>query len=184
MPVPLVVHTKDQLLHPAARLDFDRHVQSLVDEGKVNEARRLWRSVVEVVHLPPPEEPILQPNEFGPLALAACTAPGCQRCQTGHGGYQFPWIGPWSREGVLVRVGDNTTVAGSWISSSFSGIRVGSAWRTWCRPIGQQRCRDVRGIQDVPLCPSCSAGGVTGRWGQLHGLTRLLPLCHPHNKDR
>ena len=77
-----------------------------------------------------------------------------------------------------------TTVKGSWTLSIFNGIRVESSRLTWCRLLGQQRCGDVKSIQDVHPCPSSLADGVIGRWGQSHGWIRLLPRCHHENKDR
>ena len=102
MPTFEAVHTVNQVLHPAARSDFDKYVGELLAAGDEAAAQRLWRSVVEVRHLPPPEEEPLQTPGMEPMAVTVCTTIGCRRCEGLHGGYQFPWIGRWTRSGVLV----------------------------------------------------------------------------------
>eukprot|EP00434_Breviolum_minutum_P030559 symbB.v1.2.027024.t1/scaffold2740.1/size71859/1 len=39
------------------------------------------------------------------MATMVCTAPDCQRCGQERGGFQFPWLGQWVRQGALVRTG-------------------------------------------------------------------------------
>ena len=107
MSTPAALHTVDQVLHPAARSDFDRHVGQLLAEGREREAHALWASVVEVRHLAPPEEEPLQQPGMPPITTSVCTAIDCRRCEGLHGGYQFPWIGRWTRSGVLVHEGVN-----------------------------------------------------------------------------
>ena len=107
MSTPAALHTADQVLHPAARSDFDRYVGQLLAEGREREARALWASVVEVRHLAPPEEEPLQQPGMPPITTSVCTAIDCRRCEGLHGGYQFPWIGRWTRSGVLVHEGVN-----------------------------------------------------------------------------
>ena len=58
-----VVHTKDQILHPGARQDFEQHICRLIEEGKRDEALSLWQAVAEVHHLPPTEGPRVQGHD-------------------------------------------------------------------------------------------------------------------------
>ncbi len=111
MSTPPVVHTADQLLHPAAKVDFDNHVRTLVESGQEAAARALWAAVVEVRHLPPPEDEPLQFPSLGPLTVSVCTSPECRRCDEYRGGFQFPWIGRWTRSGTLVHEGVNPQAA-------------------------------------------------------------------------
>ena len=50
IPSGAAVHTRDPILHAAARIDFEQHVRSLLLTGRRNEAEVLWESVVEVQH--------------------------------------------------------------------------------------------------------------------------------------
>ena len=141
MSTPAVVHTADQLLHPAAKVDFDNHVRMLVESGQEAAAHGLWSDVVEVRHLPPPEDEPLQFPRLGPLTASVCTAPNCGRCDAYRGGFQFPWIGRWTRSGTLVHAGVNPQEAwAAWNASETSGITadqmVPDAWKA-----ALQRCK-------------------------------------------
>ena len=70
-------------------------------------------------HFPPhfdrlPELPGILP----PVRVAACGAADCVRCQTGRGGFQFPWIGPYTRRAVLVDPGVGPQQAWAQVSAS------------------------------------------------------------------
>ena len=123
------VHTVDQVLHPAARADFDKYVGELLAAGEEAAARALWKPVVEVRHLPPPEEEPLQIPGMDPISTTVCTTIGCRRCEGGHGGFQFPWIGRWNRSGILVHEGVNPQEAWeAWSASEtcLDGLQLGS----------------------------------------------------------
>ncbi len=100
-----LVHTLDPILHPGAREDFEIYLRALVEDGKTAAALELWQAVAEVQHMPVPEAPMLQGFRFPPLATVPCTATGCQRCEGLRSGFQFPWLGPWTRQGVLLQPG-------------------------------------------------------------------------------
>ena len=100
-----VVHTSDQILHPGARQDFEQHICRLIEQGKRDEALSLWQAVAEVHHLPPTDGPRVQGHDLPAMATMVCTAPDCQRCGQERGGFQFPWLGRWVRQGALVRTG-------------------------------------------------------------------------------
>ena len=72
-------HTDVQVLHAAAATEFMQHVRALCSDGQEYEARRLWASVVEVVHLPPPEDQVVEVAGFPPLQKVACSTRGCRR---------------------------------------------------------------------------------------------------------
>ena len=48
--VHVAIHTRAEILHTAAWLDFSNYVRSLLRLGRLVEARTLWESVVEVIH--------------------------------------------------------------------------------------------------------------------------------------
>ena len=48
--VHVAIHTHAEILHTAAWMDFSNYVRALLQQGRVVEARRLWDSVVEVIH--------------------------------------------------------------------------------------------------------------------------------------
>ena len=49
----LAVHTNEQVLHPAAMLDYRARLRKLVAAGASYEAALLWGSALEVQHVPP-----------------------------------------------------------------------------------------------------------------------------------
>ena len=98
-------HTDLQVLHAAAATEFLQHVRTLLAEGREPEARQWWASVVEFVHLPPPEEQVVEIRGLPPMQRVACSIRGCQRCLERRGGFRFPWIGPWSRRSIVVETG-------------------------------------------------------------------------------
>lgn len=104
--VTTAVHTDDAILHPAAMLDFNAEIRRLLAEGQHTAAEVLWASVFEVVHAPAPFEPI---HEFATslprMRRIPCTQEGCRRCTNHLGGFQFPWLGLWTKAAVVVREG-------------------------------------------------------------------------------
>ena len=108
----VLVHTSDKVLHPGARHDFQRHVESLVKHGQRETAAELWSAVAEVQHLPVPEVPVLDNQELGPMAAIVCTEQECIRCREHRGGYRFPWLGRWSRSAALPKEGADAP--GAW----------------------------------------------------------------------
>eukprot|EP00434_Breviolum_minutum_P003606 symbB.v1.2.003175.t1/scaffold173.1/size339812/18 len=83
-------------------------VQQPTDE----KALQLWASVVEFQHMPPTTALDATATGMPPLRQAACVNQPCARCEEKRGGFQFPWIGPWTSKGVLVVPG--ATVEGAW----------------------------------------------------------------------
>ena len=108
---PVVVHTVDHVLHPAAREDFCSYIRHLLDKGDKAMAELLWGQVAEVQHLPPVEGVLDVPG----MRRLACTASPCRRCDERRGGFTFPWLGLWSRREVLVLAADSPA----------------DAWRKW-----------------------------------------------------
>ena len=71
--------------------------------GRENHFWKMWGAVWEVCHLPIPDEVLTHLSCGGrqvPLRRFVCVAPECRRCHQGVGGFQFPFLGPWSRERV------------------------------------------------------------------------------------
>lgn len=108
----LAVHCPYPLLHAAAWSDFAKHVADLKRKGRGSEALRLWASVVEFQHMPPTTALDATAPGMPPLRQAACVNQPCLRCEEHRGGFQFPWIGPWTSKGVLVVPG--ATVEEAW----------------------------------------------------------------------
>ena len=101
------VHTSAKILHPGAWSDFARHMNSLIDMGRVLEARSLWGSVFEVMHMGVDPSIVTldvgRPGMLPPIRRVPCTAEHCQRCELGRGGFQFPFVGVWTRRAVVVQ---------------------------------------------------------------------------------
>ena len=87
---PLVAHSQARMLHPAALLDFEAHVQGLLARG-------------EREHLPPTEASEFRIHTLGSLREVPCIVAGCARCTEMRGGFQFPWLGIWTKRAVLVQ---------------------------------------------------------------------------------
>ena len=100
------VHTDAQVLHPAAMQDFLQHVRLLLDAGRRRDAETLWDSVFEIVHLPIPQQPVWEFNTLPAMRRVACAEQDCRRCNGRLGGYQFPWIGTWTKLSAMVQDGD------------------------------------------------------------------------------
>ena len=99
----LVAHCQARMLHPAALMDFESYVQGLLARGERDQAVRLWRAVVVVVHLPPTEASEFRIHSLGSLREVPCMVEGCARCTEMRGGFQFPWLGTWTKRAVLVQ---------------------------------------------------------------------------------
>ena len=111
--IDIAIHTNEALLSTGAWMDFASHVRKLSFMGKHDEARRLWDSVFEVVHLGiDPSTPVLQQLDMPPIRRVPCCCSNCERCSHGRGGFKFPFIGVWTRRAVFPR--DGATVAATW----------------------------------------------------------------------
>ena len=103
-------YTRYQVIHAAAWMEFSAHLQELVAEGRERDALRLWASVVELVHLGSPGQP-LSIAGLPPVRRFVCTNIPCARCTDRRGGFQFPWVGVWNRRCLLVQEGLGPAVA-------------------------------------------------------------------------
>ena len=112
MSVWIVYHTDVNLLHAAAWKDFTGHLRYLEALNRAGEALELWRSVVEVQHLPATLA-IKDPEQYPRMRRSVCTVPGCLACERGWGGYKFPWLGLWCQEAVVLKQNESITKAWS-----------------------------------------------------------------------
>ena len=100
----LVVHTLRPLLAPENLRDFQVFMSDLDNRGLRSVFWSLWSQVCEVSHLPISDIPLLE-LPLGdvniPLRRFVCTKEDCARCRDGRGGFQFPFLGPWSRRRVV-----------------------------------------------------------------------------------
>ena len=107
------VHTSAVVLSAAALADFCREVDRRMHDGEMDRARRLWQSAVQVVHRPWYLSS-MRPVGLGRLRVAPCMDERCSRCIQERGGFQFPFIGTWTRRSCL----------------PLSGCDPAEAWRT------------------------------------------------------
>ena len=88
-------------------MDFSNYVRSLLHAGRAAEARTLWESVVGVIHNgTKPNVEVLGIPELPGVCRVPCMESPCMRCDTRGGGFQFPFVGIWTRTAVLARAGD------------------------------------------------------------------------------
>ena len=105
--VHVAMHTRAEILHTAAWMDFSNYVRGLLHAGRAAEARLLWESVVEAIHNGTnPNVEILGIPEVPGVCRIPCMESPCVRCDTRRGGFQFPFVGIWTRTAVLARAGD------------------------------------------------------------------------------
>ena len=92
--VHVAIHTRAEILHTAAWLDFSNYVRSLLRLGRFVEARTLWESVVEVIHNGTnPNVEVLGIPELPGILRMPCMESPCVRCDTCRGGFKFPFVG-------------------------------------------------------------------------------------------
>lgn len=108
--VHVALHTRAEILHTAAWMDFSNYVRWLLRAGRAAEARILWESVVEVIHNGTnPNVEILGIPELPGVCRVPCMESPCRRCDTRRGGFRFPFVGIWTKTAVLARAGDTAT---------------------------------------------------------------------------
>ena len=136
-----VVHTSHPILSAENLVDFQRFMGELDRESHFGQ---MWGAVWEVCHLPVPDEVLTHLSLNGrqvPLRRFVCVAPECRRCNQGVGGFQFPFLGPWSRELVCPDLG-------------LSGYEARRALAT-CRTVmsQEQRVQRSSGVLVTDLIP-------------------------------
>ena len=80
-------------------------MSDLARQGCQDELWSIWSRVAEITHLPAPSPSITDFDFLGakvPVRRIVCTQAGCDRCGRARGGYQFPFLGPWSKSAVIV----------------------------------------------------------------------------------
>ena len=104
--VHTALHTNEALLSAGALMDFNQHIHELCHCGRWFQARKLWMSVFEVVHLAvDPATPVVQPRDLLPLLTMPCCESPCLRRENKRGGFQFPFVGIWTRRAILFERG-------------------------------------------------------------------------------
>ena len=139
-----VVHTSHPILSAENLVDFQRFMGELDRAGRESHFWQMWGAVWEVCHLPVPDEVLTHLSLNGrqvPLRRFVCVAPECRRCNQGVGGFQFPFLGPWSRELVCPDLG-------------LSGYEARRALAT-CRTVmsQEQRVQRSSGVLVTDLIP-------------------------------
>ena len=94
-------HTKDPILSAASFADFQGEVAKQLHDGNEADAKELWLSAVEILHKPWFLASTTKPNGLPPLRVAPCMAEPCPRCDQSRGGFQFPWLGSWTRRACM-----------------------------------------------------------------------------------
>jgi hypothetical protein len=93
-----------EILHTAAWMDFSNYVRSLLQLGRVAEARCLWESVVGVIHNGTnPNLQVLGIPELPGVLRAPCMESPYVRCDARRGGFRFPFVGIWAKTSVLAQ---------------------------------------------------------------------------------
>ena len=100
------VHTDRPTLATAAYMDWSAELRRLHELRHGREVLLHWCHAVEIQHFPPRFDRMPElPGVLPPVRVAACVAANCARCEAGRGGFQFPWIGAFTRRDVLVEAG-------------------------------------------------------------------------------
>ena len=100
------VHTDRPTLATAAYMDWSAELRRLHELRHGREVLLHWCHAVEIQHFPPHFDRMPElPGVLPPVRVAACVAANCARCEAGRGGFQFPWIGTFTRRDVLVEAG-------------------------------------------------------------------------------
>ena len=126
------VHTHRPLLATACYMDWSAELRRLHELRHGQEVLLHWWHACEVQHYPPHFDRVPElPGVLPPVRIVPCVAQGCLRCREGRAGFQFPWIGPYTRRSVLVEEG--TTPADAWARASavqdrLSEDEVMAAW--------------------------------------------------------
>ena len=112
------VHTDGPTLATAAYMDWSAELRRLHELRHGREVLLHWCHAVEIQHFPPHFDRIPElPGVLPPVRVAACVAANCARCEAGRGGFQFPWIGTFTRRDVLVESGIPPQVAWARVSA-------------------------------------------------------------------
>ena len=159
--VDVAVHTYEPLLATAAWLDTAQHLRALMAAGQTVAAWRIFASVVEIRHAP--AGPVLSSTIPGlpPFRRVPCVAADCARCREGRGGFQFPFVGLWTRRGVFPPPDANGA----------------EAWERLARWLATETCdllslEAVRsGISVLEICPThvgCLVEAVEAGDGHQH----------------
>ena len=175
--VDVAVHTYEPLLATAAWLDTAQHLRALMAAGQTVAAWRIYASVVEIRHAP--AGPVLSSTIPGlpPFRRVPCVAADCARCCEGRGGFQFPFVGLWTRRGVFPPPDANGA----------------EAWERLARWPATETCdllslEAIRsGISVLEICPthveatsastSCLPLGASGSWAIEYGETHTWDRC-------
>ena len=100
--VHVALHTRAEILHTAAWMDFSNYVRLLLRAGRAAEARILWESVVEVIHNGTnPNVDVLGIPELPGVCRIPCMESPCVRCDTRRGGFSVSFRGHLDQDGCF-----------------------------------------------------------------------------------
>ena len=98
------VRTDRPTLATAAYMDWSAELRHSMSFAMA--ARSCCTGATQLQNFPPRFDRIPElPGVLPPVRVAACVAANCARCEAGRGGFQFPWIGTFTRRDVLVEAG-------------------------------------------------------------------------------
>ena len=153
--VHVALHTRAEILHTAAWMDFSNYVRSLLHAGRAAEARTLWESVVEVIHNgTSPNVEVLGIPELPGVCRVPCMESPCMRCDTRGEAFNFlSWV---SGPGRLF-----------WPEQVTQLNRCGSDTMQGRRLLNSLRCKELpralpvrSSFQTTPMEPWTGCGGV------------------------
>ena len=90
-----VAFTEEPTLAVPNFMVYREYAAQLLQDSRVEEFWLPWRSVAEVVHVPPTPMPAADVNFAGgriPIRRIVCTQVPCARCDSARAGFQFPWL--------------------------------------------------------------------------------------------
>ena len=147
----LVVHTAQLVLSHQNFMAFREYLAALWSRGEREQFWAFWVVCPLVEHLPAPSVPISDitiGDGALPVRRVVCTQDGCAPCESGRGGYQFPFWGRGrgglclSRQAWDPRRLVSVTSATIRSSTPRDGVqrRLASTWRTCSRASGAGSC--------------------------------------------
>jgi hypothetical protein len=78
-------------------LNYSKYCKWLFEQNHANQLK-ICAALPRTHHYSVRRDEDLRPDEPGITPERICTAHHCERCETGYGGYQFRFIGPWTAE--------------------------------------------------------------------------------------
>ena len=159
-------------------MDWSAELRRLHELRHGREVLLHWCHAVEIQYFPPHFDRMPElPGVLPPVRVAACVAANCARCEAGRGGFQFPWIGTFTRRDVLVEAGIPPQVAWARVSACSNAFQL----RRCVRPRPASRLTMWRRATSIDWwrCWQTSRSGATRVWLQ----PMIFGKCGGHGNE-